>query len=88
MKKIMVIMCSLLLGMPVLSLAEEKKDLAPDVLMYAYSNENAKFRHHRDLFNTKVDKGIRAQKLAEKKAAKKKAQEAQDKGEGQISIRF
>lgn len=95
-KKMMVIMCSLLLAMPVLSFAkdkEEKKEPDPNVSAYEHANEKAKFKRTKDEFNSKANKKIRAKKLAEKKAAeaaeaKKKAEEAKDKGEGQVKVKF
>ncbi len=98
-KKMMVIMCSLLLAMPVLSFAKEKKAPDPSASAYEHANENARFERNQALFNYKVNKRNRAAKrLAEKEVAaakkkeaaeaKKKAEEAQDKGEGQVKLRF
>ena len=92
-KKIMVIVCSLLLAMPVLSFAQEKGEPNPNASAYEHANENARFKRNEEVFNNKANKKIRAKRLTEKKAeeaaeAKKKAEEAQDKGEGQVKVRF
>ena len=92
-KSIMVMMCSLLFAMFVYSFAEEKNGPDPSVSAYEHANENAKFKRSRALFNNKENQEIRAQRLAEKEAkeaaeAKKKAEEAQDKGEGQVKVKF
>ncbi len=91
--KIMILICSLLLAMPVLSLAEEEKKLAPNASAYEHADENARFKRGWSWFNNKENKKIRAKRraeLAEKEAAeaKKKAAEAQDKGEGQVKLKF
>ena len=86
----MVIICSLLLAMPALSFAEEKKAPGPNATAYKYADEKARFNRNRDSFNSKAHKEIRARKLAERKAkiAKKKEEAAQDKGEGQFKFKF
>ena len=90
----MVMMCSLLFVMPVLILqlvgcGTMKKEPDPNVSAY----ENAEFKRDGDVFNSKENQEIRAERLAEEEAvetaeAKKKAEEAQDKGEGQVKMRF
>lgn len=92
-RKIAVIMCSLLFAMPVLGFAMGKREPDPDISAYDYANENARFKRSEDRFNSKANKKIRAKELAEKEAAeaaeaKKKAEEAQDKGEGQFKVKF
>ncbi len=92
-KKIVVIMCALLLAMPVLSFSEKKNGPNPNASAYEHANENARFKRNGDVFNNKKNKAKRARKLAKKKAAaaveeKKKAEEAQDKGEGQVKLKF
>ena len=89
-KKIMVIMCFLLFTMPIFSFAKEKKEPNPSVSAYEHANENAKFKRDGGVFNNKAHKEIRAKKLAEKKAkkAKKKVEDAQEKGEGQVKVKF
>jgi|GEM_PF-3103458 len=93
-KTTMVIMCSLLLVMPALILqlvgcGTMKKEPSPNVSAY----ENAEFKRNEDVFNSKENQEIRAKKLVEEEAikaaeAKKKAEEAQDKGEGQVKLEF
>lgn len=89
-KKIMVMVCSLLLAMPVLSFAGKKKEPTPNVSAYEHANENAKFKRDGKVFNNKTNKKIRAKKRAKKEAVeeKKEAEEAQDKGEGQVKVKF
>lgn len=86
----MMIMCSLFLVMPVSSFADEKKAPGPNESAYEHADENARFKSNKKWFNSKERKRIRAKRLAEKEAAetKKKAEEAQDKGEGQFKIKF
>lgn len=92
-KKTMVIICSLMLAMTVLSFAKEKKEPGRNLSANELVNEKAKFKRTRSLFNNKANKEIRAKRLAEKQAAeaeeaKKKVEEAQDKGEGQVKVQF
>lgn len=89
----MVMMCFLLLAMAVISFAEEKKGPDPSISAYKYANENAEFKRSRDFFNNKANKEIRAKKLAQKESEEaeeneKAQEEAQDKGEGQVKVRF
>lgn len=91
--KTIVIICSLLLAMPVLSFAEELRCPNPEVSPCVNAKANAKFKRTRALFNNKTNKKIRAKELAEKKAAeaeaaKKKEEATQDKGEGQVKVQF
>ena len=89
-KQIVVMLCSLLLSMPVLSFANEEKEPHPSASAYEHANENAKFKRDDVVFNNKANKAIRAKKLAKKEAAeaKKKVDEVQDKGEGQFKVKF
>lgn len=88
-QKIIVIMCSILFAIPVLSFAIGKNDLRPNKSAYEHANENAKFEREQDFFNQKVKEEIRAKKLAEKELrkatrAKKKAQALQKKRAWQL----
>lgn len=66
-----------------------KKQSSPS----ASVDENAMFKHSEEVFNNKENKTHRAKKRAEKEAVKvveeqKKEDEAQDKGEGQVKVKF
>ncbi len=79
-KKIMVMMCFLLVAMPALA----------SLSTYERAHENARFKRDGEVFNNRAHKEIRAKRRAEKEAkkAKKKVEEAQDKGEGQVKVKF
>lgn len=81
----MIILCAVLLVISVLSFDEVKRESNCE-----QANDNARFNCNKDLFNNEANKEIRAKRLAEKEAAeeKKKAEEAQDKGEGQFKVKF
>ncbi len=89
-KKIMIIACSLLLVIPVLSFAKEKKEPNPNASAYEHANENAKFKRDGNTFNNKANKKGKAKKQAEKELpeAKKKVETGQDKDEGQVKLKF
>ncbi|MBF0385478.1 MAG: hypothetical protein HQL27_06360 [Candidatus Omnitrophica bacterium] len=92
-KKMMAIMFSLLFAMPVLGLAEGKNGPKPSESAYKHADENAKFQRNRAVFNNKKNKIKRAKKRVKKKSvveaeAKKKIEEAQDKGKGQVKLKF
>lgn len=55
--------------------------------------ENAKFKRNSEEFNSLENQEFRAKKLAEEEAAeaaeaKNKEEESQDKGEGQVKVKF
>lgn len=85
--KIVIVMCSFLLGMPVLSLAEEPKSPDFSVLAPEQATEKEKFKSDEKVLNNRTDKEIKAEELAEQKAekAQQKENEAQDQGEGNVS---
>lgn len=89
-KKLMVMMCSLLLAASTLGFAQNKKQPHPSLSAYEHANENAKFKRDGNVFNNKTHKEIRVKRLAEKEAKKaiKKVAEAQDKGEGRVKVKF
>ena len=71
----------------------KENDSSPNMSAYEHAHENAKFKRTRDLFYNEENKEARDEKLTEKKAEKeaeikKKAEEAQDKGEGQFKLEF
>ena len=73
----MIIGCTLVLALSVLSFTKEKKDSDPNMLVTEHANENVKFEHDQDLLNNETNT-----------EDEKKAEEGQDKGEGQIKIKF
>lgn len=77
-KKIVVMLCLLLPAMPVLSLAEEKKQPDPGVSAYEHAKENAEFKRAQALFNTKADEEIMAERLAAKRAVEAKKEEGEE----------
>jgi hypothetical protein len=92
-KKIAVIICSLLFAVPVPGFAMGKREAGSDMPAYDHADEKARFKRSEDQFNSEVNKNISAEKQAEKEAAeaaeaRKKAEEAQDKGEGQFKVKF
>jgi len=89
----MAIMCSLLLVMPAMSFAEKGEASKPSVSAYEHANEKARFKRSGEVFNSKANKKIRAKKRADKKIVEakkeaKKDQDKQDKGEGQVKVKF
>lgn len=70
-----------------------KNGLGPNLAAYEKANERAKFKRGQEIYDNKENKKIRAKELAEKEAAneeeiKKKFEEAHDKGEGQVKVKF
>ncbi|MFA5059197.1 MAG: hypothetical protein WC676_01020 [Candidatus Omnitrophota bacterium] len=89
-KKIMVIGCCLLFSVSVLGFARNEKSPRPNMSAYEHANEKAKFKRTRDEFNSKKNKEIRAEKIAEKEVIKeeKKKEASQDNGKGQFKVKF
>lgn len=88
-----IVMFFLLLAMVAFNFAEEIKKPDPNASADEQANANAKFKRTRDLFYSKTNKELRAKWQAEKEAikaaeAERRAQEAQDKGEGQVKVKF
>ncbi len=88
--QVWVIIGAVLLSTTVLSFAEEKTMPDQKIPRSEQAKEKAKFKHSGEVFNNKAHKKSRAKKLARKKAAeeKKKLQESEDKGEGQVKVKF
>ncbi|MBF0123341.1 MAG: hypothetical protein HQL21_08075 [Candidatus Omnitrophica bacterium] len=84
--KLIIVMAVLLMAAPLVSCKQSNRGSKSKVT----ASEKARFNHNRDEFNNKENKEIRAEELADKEAAetKKKVDEAQDKGEGQVNIKF
>lgn len=92
-KKILGIMGFLLLAIVSLSFVDEAEAPDPDASAYEPANENTKFKRTRNMFYSKKNKELRAKWRAEREAKKaadieRRAQEAQDKGEGQFTVKF
>jgi len=71
----------------------KKQGANPSKTAYEQNQENAKFKRDEAVFNNKANTKIRAKKEAKREVAdeveaKKKVEEAQDKGEGQVKVKF
>jgi len=88
-KKMMIIVCSLLVAFPALSFAEEKKVPVPSVSAKEQADVSAELKQV-DLSNSETNQEIRAKKLDKKETAKeiKKTEEVQNKDDGQFKVKF
>ena len=88
--KIILMMCFLLLATLAFTFAEKKKDRGPRMPAAEYAKENEAFKRNRAIFNNEANTEIRAKSLAEKASAEEKMrmEAIDDKGEGQVKVKF
>jgi len=69
---------------------KDAKGPDPDGSAYKHANENARFKRGGVVYNNDANKEIRAQQRVEerKEEIKKKTEKMQDKGEGQVKVKF